>query len=70
MNLEEKDIFVAVQWPESQELLELPDFNDNAILINDEGLYEEYGPSSYVVRKIWLDSIHSKKKDEQPFAKI
>lgn len=53
----EEDIFIAVQWPESQELLDLPEFEKNALLINDEGLYEEYGPSSYMVRKCWLDKV-------------
>lgn len=53
----EKDIFVAISWPETQELLEKPGFEDNAVLINNRELYDEYGPQSYMVRKQWLDLI-------------
>ena len=53
----EKDIFVAISWPETQELMEEPGFEDNAVLINDRELYNEYGPQSYMVRKQWLDHM-------------
>lgn len=49
-----KDIFVAVYWPETQELMEDPEFLNNAVLINDGVLYDEYGSSSYMVRADWL----------------
>lgn len=52
----DRDIFIAVSWPETQELLEYPDFLANAVLINDGCLYEEYGPASYMVRKQWLET--------------
>jgi hypothetical protein len=52
--MQSKDIFVAVYWPETQELLEDPEFLNNAVLINDAELYDEYGSSSYMVRAEWL----------------
>ena len=52
--MQNKDIYIAVYWPEVQELFKYPEFNDNAILINDADLYDEYGSSSYMVRAEWL----------------
>lgn len=48
------DIFVVVCWPEIQSLMEDPEFLNNALLINSNELYEEYGSSSYMVRASWL----------------
>jgi len=44
------ELFTPVTWPESQELMELPGFEENALLINDEPLLEQYGSSAYLVR--------------------
>ena len=52
--MQSKDIFVAVYWPETQELMEDPEFLNNAVLISDGVLYDEYGSSSYMVRADWL----------------
>ena len=52
--MQNKDIYIAVYWPEAQKLFKYPEFNDNAILINDADLYDEYGSSSYMVRAEWL----------------
>ena len=52
--MQSKDIYIAVYWPETQELLEDLEFLNNAVLINDADLYDEYGSSSYMVRAEWL----------------
>ena len=52
--MQNKDIYIAVYWPETQELLEDLEFLNNAILINNAELYDEYGSSSYMVRAEWL----------------
>lgn len=52
--MQNKDIYIAVYWPEVQELFKYPEFNNNAILINDADLYDEYGSCSYMVRVEWL----------------
>ena len=52
--MQSKDIYIAVYWPETQELLEDLEFLNNAILINNVKLYDEYGSSSYMVRAEWL----------------
>lgn len=49
-----KNIYLAVSWPETQELMEDPEFLNNAVLINNNILYDEYGSSSYMVRATWL----------------
>ena len=52
--MQSKDIYIVVHWSEDQKLFKDPEFNDNAILINDADLYDEYGSSSYMVRAEWL----------------
>ena len=53
------ELFTPVTWPESQELMELPGFEENALLINDEPLLEQYGSSAYLVRVSWLESLEA-----------
>ena len=52
--MQSKDIYIVIHWSEDQKLFRDPEFNDNAILINDADLYDEYGSSSYMVRAEWL----------------
>ena len=51
------DLFVAISWPQTQDLQELDGFYENATLINEGPLYDIYGPLSFMVRKSWLDSL-------------
>ena len=51
------ELFTPVTWPESQGLMELPGFEENALLINDQPLLEQYGSSAYLVRVSWLESL-------------
>ena len=52
--MQSKDIYIVVHWSEDQKLFKDPEFNDNAVLINDADLYDEYGSCSYMVRAEWL----------------
>ena len=52
-----EDLFTVVTWPESQVLMELEGFEDNAILINDEPFLTEYGNSAYLVRVSWIELL-------------
>lgn len=47
-----EDLFTVVTWPESQDLMELEGFEDNAILINDEPFLTEYGAIKDIVNFI------------------
>lgn len=64
--MQSKDIYIAVYWPKTQELMEDLEFLNNAILINNTELYDEYGSCSYMVRAEWLmkksNSYKEKKK--------
>ena len=51
------DQFEVVQWPETQNLMELEGFEENSILINSEPLLTEYGSSAYLVRSSWLNLL-------------
>lgn len=58
-----KDIYIAVSWPETQELLEDPEFSYNSTLINDGALYDTYGPASYIVNAQWLIKKNDRYKE-------
>lgn len=53
------ELFTPVTWPDSQELMELPGFEENALLINDQPLLEQYGSSAYLVKVSWLESLEA-----------
>ena len=52
--MQSKNIYIAVCWPKTQELMEDLEFLNNAVLINNAELYDEYGSCSYMVRAEWL----------------
>lgn len=52
--MQSKDIYIVVYWPETKELMKDPEFLNNAVLINNAELYDEYGSCSYMVRAEWL----------------
>jgi len=59
-----ENIFIAIPFPEVQELMDKKGFTENASLINDGILYQEYGDSAYFVRQIWANSIYLTSKQE------
>ena len=48
------DTFVVVSWPEIQDYMMWPDFDDNSQFISADRLYDEYGDMSYFVRLSWI----------------
>ena len=50
--------FVAIIFPNVQELMTEEGFDDNSMLINDEPLLVEFGMSAYMVRKSWLNKYN------------
>ena len=54
-------MYQVIQWPEIQELMDLPRFRENSFLINDPLVLDEFGSSAYFVSKNWLDSINNNK---------
>ena len=44
-------------WPESQNLFDIPGFEENSYLVNDDRGMEDFGGSAYFVDEEWLDSI-------------
>ena len=54
------DEFIIITWPESQMLFDIDGFQENSLLINDGPLYDEFGDSTYMVRKSWIENGSSK----------
>ena len=54
------NLFIVVCWPEVQVLMTNPDFNANAVLIDNNEMYDEYGNSAYLVRISWLNEKYNK----------
>lgn len=48
---------MAVRWPWSQNLFDVPGFREHSELINYEGSYEDYGSSAYKVETAWLHGL-------------
>lgn len=44
-----EDLYVVVPWPESQEYMEEPWFEDESVLINDHSGIIKYGGSAYMI---------------------
>lgn len=58
-----KPRYTVVQWPDSQELMEYPGFEDYCFLINDERGMEQFGDSAYFVDCEWLQRVQN---DQNP----
>ncbi len=53
----ENNEFVVIKWPDVKVLFQWSDFNKNAIQVDNIDLVLEYGNSSYLVRKTWLNEV-------------
>lgn len=49
-----------VCWPESQQYMDEKDFNDHAILLNDDDSVRIYGSAAYMIETAWLEKIKQK----------
>jgi len=47
--------YVAVGWPEIQDLMMVEGFDDNAYLINDDKGMDDFGSSAYFVDVDWMN---------------
>ena len=58
--------YVIVQFPESQDLMELKGFEENCCLVNDSHFVEMYGSSAYFVNVSWLESNSKFSEIDEP----
>ena len=61
--------YIPICWPEIQHYMELPGFDENAYLINDDHGIDDFGSSAYFVDEDWLNDIESD-GDEGPDRKF
>lgn len=47
--------YIVVEWPDSQALMGLDGFSENAYLVDDEQGLEDFGSSAYFVDEEWLE---------------
>lgn len=50
--------YVAVGWPESQELMDKEGFESHSYLINDEQGLEDFGGQAYFVDELWYNRVN------------
>lgn len=60
-----KEEYVAIPFPEVQNLFEQEGFDDNSYLINDERGIKDFGPCAYFVKKEWLNKENAQIKKNQ-----
>lgn len=56
--------FKIIGWPEIQNLLNKPGFEENSQLVNQDNLVEIYGPSAYFVFEGWLEGLDKQEEEE------
>lgn len=59
--------YVVVTWPESQNLFDIPGFEENSYLVNDDRGMEDFGGSAYFVDEEWLDGINENGENPDSF---
>lgn len=52
-----ENYYVVVEWPEIQDYMDEPGFDENAHLINDEIGLDMYGSSAYFVNVEWKNKV-------------
>ena len=55
MKIDRYPMFTVVTWPESQTLMDLPDFHEHCHLINDSKGLSQFGPQAYMCEISWLN---------------
>lgn len=56
-NTNMKDLYKVIQWPDIQELMDKPGFEDNSYLINDDKGLDDFGSSAYFINLQWLEEL-------------
>ena len=49
--------YIAISWPESQELMDKEGFESHSYLINDDRGLEDFGSQAYFVDELWYDRV-------------
>lgn len=52
-----KTKYIIIEWPYTQKLMECPDFNEHAYLINDDHWLVKHGSQSYFIEEDWFNKI-------------
>lgn len=55
--------YIIVEWPDVQELMDKPGFEQNSSLLTFGHLLEEYGSSTYFVNEDWIDNLDDEIQD-------
>lgn len=50
-------MYIIITWPDIQELMTLPGFENNSYLVNDSRGLDEFGSSAYFVDIEWLEGL-------------
>ena len=50
-----RETFIIITWPDIQDYMDKPGFEENSCLINEEPFLSEYGSSAYFVRESWVE---------------
>lgn len=59
------ETFVIITWPEIQDYMDKPGFEENSCLINEEPFLSEYGSSAYFVRELWVEEADKQTNSEK-----
>lgn len=50
-------MYIVIQWPDVQYLMDIPGFRDNSYLVNDDKGLKDFGSSAYFVSVDWLKDV-------------
>ena len=53
-----KETFIIITWPEIQNYMDKPGFEENSCLINEEPFFSESGSSAYFVKESWVEEAN------------
>lgn len=56
----DEDLYVVITWPEIQEYMDEPGFDENSYLVSDSKGMDAFGSGAYFVNKDWLTKIERK----------
>ncbi len=59
-----KEKCIIITWPEIQDYMDKPGFEENSCLINEEPFFSEYGFSAYFVRESWAEEANKEFRNE------
>ena len=54
--------YIMIMWPESQMLMELPEWEDHCCLVNDDKGLDKFGSAAYFVEEDWYNQQKNKQQ--------